>query len=320
MVAINAIPVATNQGFKSFVPNLDLLDAGFLYHWLRTNRPALERLGVGATFKEVSKAIVARIKVPLPPIDQQRRIAAILDRAEELRAKRRAAIALLDQLPQAIFLEMFGDLITNPQGWPTSSLGKLVQVVGGYAFRSEDFSEVGIPIVRISNLDGSSVNLSSAARIPEERIGKGKFFTVGSGDILIAMSGATTGKIGVVPNDAPIPLLQNQRVGKFKVLEPSALTRQYLLAYLQGSKFQQFLWGLAAGAAQPNVSGSQLESAIIALPPIAVQREFAANIEAILRVKATNQSALAWLDALFASLQVRAFSGELSKYRGFGHV
>lgn len=80
-VAINRVPMATNQGFKSFVPIPGKLDAKFLYYWLRKSHDYLNSLGNGATFKEVSKAIVSRIEIPLPPIAEQKRIAAILDKS-----------------------------------------------------------------------------------------------------------------------------------------------------------------------------------------------------------------------------------------------
>ena len=95
-VAINSVPMATNQGFKSLVPRGGVLDAKYLYHWLRANRPYLESLGNGATFKEVSKAVVARVELPLPPIEEQRRIAAILDQADHRNDRPRAAIETLD--------------------------------------------------------------------------------------------------------------------------------------------------------------------------------------------------------------------------------
>jgi type I restriction enzyme S subunit len=123
-VALNTVPMATNQGFKSFIPKAELLDARFLYHWLRRNRPYLESLGNGATFKEVSKAVVSRIEISLPPLPKQRRIAEVLDRAATLRAKRRAALAQLDTLTQSIFLDMFGDPATNPRRWPLRRIAK----------------------------------------------------------------------------------------------------------------------------------------------------------------------------------------------------
>ena len=111
-VAINSVPIATNQGFKSFIPK-DRLDASFIYWWLDANRGALQAMGTGATFKEVSKATVERIKIPLPPLEEQKRIAGILDQADALRRLRTRALEKLNTLGQAIFHEMFGDVVTT---------------------------------------------------------------------------------------------------------------------------------------------------------------------------------------------------------------
>ena len=100
--------MATNQGFKSLVPDRRRLDSKFLFHWLKSKTSFLQGLGNGATFKEISKAVVERIEIPLPPLDEQQRIAAILDKADALRRTRKRALELLDSLTQSIFLEMFG--------------------------------------------------------------------------------------------------------------------------------------------------------------------------------------------------------------------
>ncbi len=125
-VAINAVPMATNQGFKNLVPKRGVAEAQFLYHWLRANRSYLESLGSGATFKEVSRSVVARVEVPLPPIAEQRRIADILDRAEALRAKRRAALARLNDLPWSCLVASVGDPVENLRRWPRVKVGSLV--------------------------------------------------------------------------------------------------------------------------------------------------------------------------------------------------
>jgi len=130
-VAINTIPMATNQGFKSFVPNPEVIDSKFLFHWLRTNRAYLESLGNGATFKEVSKATVSRIEICLPSLSEQRRIAAILDHADALRTKRREALAQLDSLTQSIFMDMFGDPISNPKGINKLPLSEILKLKSG---------------------------------------------------------------------------------------------------------------------------------------------------------------------------------------------
>ena len=130
-VAINTVAMATNQGFKSFVPNPERIDVPYLYWWLQANRMYLQGLGNGATFKEVSKAVVSRIEIPLPPLPEQRRIADILDQADALRAKRRVALADLDNLTKSVFLEIFGDPVTNPKHWPLVPIGKIGTVVTG---------------------------------------------------------------------------------------------------------------------------------------------------------------------------------------------
>lgn len=130
LVAINTTPMATNQGFKSFVPRPEV-NADYLYWWLRANRRQLEDLGNGATFKEVSKAVVSRVQFPLPPLTEQRRIAAILDKADAIRRKREQALTLADDFLRSVFLEMFGDPVTNPLGFSQRALGSCSRFTSG---------------------------------------------------------------------------------------------------------------------------------------------------------------------------------------------
>ena len=310
LVAINTIPVCTNQGFKSMVPRNGLIDADFLYWWLKINRNNLEQKGRGATFKEVSKKIVEEIEIPLPPLPEQKRIAAILDAADAMRTKRRESLRQLDLLLQSTFHDMFGDPVTNTKGWTISAIGSHVKVIGGFAFKSTDFREHGLPVIRISNLNNDSIKLDDCARIPTELLGKGIKFRLHPGDTLIAMSGATTGKLGFVPDDLNKEWYLNQRVGCFRI-SSSSLDREYLRAVLQSKFYHDHIWSLAGGAAQPNISAKQLESAKIAIPPISLQQHYSKIVKNVVRQKNLLKNHLAELDTLFASLQHRAFNGEL---------
>lgn len=98
LVAICTVPMATNQGFKSLVPDRVRVDPKFLYWWLRCHRPQLEAMGNGATFKEISKRTVGRARISLPPIEEQQRIAEVLDAADAIQAKHHRALAMLDTL------------------------------------------------------------------------------------------------------------------------------------------------------------------------------------------------------------------------------
>jgi type I restriction enzyme S subunit len=162
--------------------------------------------------------------------------------------------------------------------WPMVSMSEAVKVGGGFAFKSKDFDEDGYPIIRISNINNGVVDLSKAARIPSEKIGKGLAYTVESGDILMAMSGATTGKVGVFYSDQPETVYLNQRVGKF-VSNSKLLNEKYLWFFLRSPNCQDQINLLAEGAAQPNISGPQLESIKIPLPPLETQKQIASVLE-----------------------------------------
>ena len=131
LVAINEVPVCTNQGLKSLVPRRGAVLPDFLFWWLKSRVSYFQCRGRGATFKEVSKRIVADLRMPLPPLREQQRIAAILDKADLLRRKRQATVAHADAFTQSIFVNVFGDPATNPLGWPTTRLEELFEISRG---------------------------------------------------------------------------------------------------------------------------------------------------------------------------------------------
>ena len=114
-IAISTIESCTNQGFKSLVPSKDV-DIEYLYYAIKKIVPQLKDLGNGATFKEISKTTLAKVKIPLPPLDEQKKIAAILDAADALRQKDQQLIDKYNALSQSLFLDMFGDPVTNCSG------------------------------------------------------------------------------------------------------------------------------------------------------------------------------------------------------------
>lgn len=159
-VAINTVPMATNQGFKSFIPELQYLDSTYLYYWLKANNTYLQSLGRGATFKEISKSIVEKIEIPLPPLEQQKRIVRVLDKADELRSKRRRAIAKLDELLKSVFLEVFGDPVTNPKGWPVMPFGEVCNTRLGKMLDAKQQTGQHLRLyLRNTNVQWNKVNL-----------------------------------------------------------------------------------------------------------------------------------------------------------------
>lgn len=201
--------------------------------------------------------------------------------------------------------------------YPHYKLSDLLKIGGGYAFKSEDFGDDGYPIVRISNIQDGQVTLDGTARILGSKLGMGKKYPVNPGDILIAMSGATTGKIGVVPSGFEQPAFQNQRVGNFLIQNGNRLDKIYLRYFLESQEFQVQVQNSMWGAAQPNISGKQLESFEIPLPPLAEQQRIAAILDKADALRAKRRTALAKLDTLLQSTFLHMFGDPVTNPMGW---
>ncbi len=307
-VAINTTPMATNQGFKSFVPDPKRVEAKYLYHWLRWNRPNLERLGNGATFKEVSTATVSRVEIPLPSLPNQRRIAAILDKADDLRAKRRAALARLDMLTQAIFVEMFGDPAANPRGWPRRRLGEVFAIARGGSPRPiDDFftdDPDGVNWILIGDATAGSKYISSTRkRIRPEGARRSRI--VVSGDFLLSNS-MSYGRPYIMRTTGCIH-------DGWLVLSPrdTAFDADYFYALLRSDAAYTEFSRRAPGATVKNLNIELVRDVALPVGPAELQCKFSERIRALESRQARMRDCLAALDNLFASLQQRAFYGEL---------
>ena len=301
LVALNTMPVCTNQGFKSLVPQDGRVSPDYLYWWLISHRRAIEQRGRGATFKEVSKKIVTEIAIPLPPLAEQKRIAAILDAADALRAKRRETLAQLDTLLQSTFLDMFGDPVTNPMGWDIKPLDEIGKVQTGATPPSKLNGMFGgrIPFVTPNDLKDTWVDASRTVT-PE---GAAKSRTVCAGSTLVSCIGAI-GKMGKARNLSAF----NQQINAVswkKCVADSAF----------GLEVMRFFKGRLAHSATattvPILKKSRFEKLLLPLPPLPLQHRFATIATSIEAQKSRHRAHLAELDTLFASLQSRAFTGDL---------
>lgn len=304
-VAINTVPMATNQGFKSLVPKPGRLDAKYLFHWLRANRPYLESLGNGATFKEVSKAVVSRVEIPLPSLEEQRRIAAILDGADALRAKRREAFALLDDLVQSIFIDTHRSFTGEDARFEDVchrvTVGVVIKPASYYV-------ETGIPALRTTNIKAGSIDLSDLVYFSEaSNEGPLKKSKLRTGDLVIARTGKP-GTTAQVP-----PALAGANAIDLIVATPNRerALPDYLEALMNSRLGTQIVAGEKRGQIQQHFNVGSLKSALIPVPDLAAQRAFAARVESVRMARRALTSSWTALDSLFASLQARAFSGRL---------
>lgn len=281
------------------------LDSRFLWHWLTYSAPQLAAKAKGATFKQVNREDIGELRIQLPLLTEQRRIAEVLDRAEALRAKRRAALAQLDTLTQAIFLDIFGDPVVNPRSWPIkkfSEVGTLDRGVSKHRPRNAPELLGGpYPLVQtgeVANCDGYIYSHTST--YSEVGLRQSKMWPAGTLCITIA---ANIAKTGILAFDACFP----DSVVGFRADELA--TVEFVRTWL--SFLQKSLEEKAPESAQKNINLAILRNLDVPLPPLRLQRDFARRIAAVEKLKTAHRTSLAELDALFAALQHRAFRGEL---------
>jgi type I restriction enzyme S subunit len=244
---------------------------------------------------------IERMKVMVPPDPAgRRRIAEILDKADALRAKRRAALAQLDTLTQSIFVDMFGDPATNPKGWPRSTLRELGKVkTGGTPPSAKTGMFDGpIPFVTPGDLESDAPVKRSVTEA-----GAAECETVRPGATLVCCIGATIGKIG----RAAVRSAFNQQINA--VEWGVSVHDTYGYAVLRFFKPTIIAWG--ASTTLPILKKSAFEKIEIPVPTVELQAAFAARSAEVDKLERSSRTSLAHCDELFASLQARAFQGEL---------
>jgi type I restriction enzyme, S subunit len=304
-----------STGFCVLRPLPDVLAGSYLFHWVKS--PVfiddMVRKATGASYPAVSDRIVAESQIPLPPLEEQKRIAEILDRAESLRAMRRQSIEHLNTLTQAIFLKMFGDPVTNPKKWTVTRLEKLIiyGLQNGLYKHSNDYGS-GTPILRIDAFyDGRVTKLSTLKRVSISE-DEQSLYGLHENDIVInrVNSMEYLGKSALIPPLSE-PTVFESNIMRFSI-DKKVADHYYFVEFLQSKSIKsQILTASKNAVNQSSINQQDVKQFKINLPPIDLQQKFAQRVEAIEKLKTTHQKSLTELDALFASLQHRAFKGEL---------
>ena len=306
-----------STGFCVLRPDTAKLNASYLFQWVKSGNfvDDMVRKATGASYPAVSDRIVGDSLIPLPPLPEQRRIAAILDQAETLRTQRRAALTQLDSLTQSLFLDMFGD--PERFEWPLALLGDIVDEDNGSIrtgpFGSQllhsEFVDEGIAVLGIDNAVANEFRWGERRYVTPAKYQQLKRYTVRPGDVLITIMG-TCGRCAVVPDDIPVAI--NTKHLCCISVDRQRMTPIFLHTYfLQHPIARKYLEQTAKGAIMSGLNLGIIKAMPISVPPLPLQQTFATRIQAIEALKATHRAALAQLDALFASLQQRAFAGQL---------
>jgi type I restriction enzyme S subunit len=270
----------------------------------------------GVGLKHITKAKLESVQIPLPPLPEQRRIAAILDKADALGAKRREAISKLDQLLQSVFLEMFGDPVTNPKGWPQVRFSELLESIdSGTSPVCLDRPAIDNEwaVLKLSAVTRCEYDPSANKALPDG-VEPDKSLEVKVGDLLFTRKN-TRDLVAACAfvTDTPPRLLLPDLIFRFRLKNQAPVVPRYLQALLAFPGKRKDIQSLAGGSAgsMPNISKAKLSNVLIELPPKDLQCEFELRLKHFDQLKEQQRLASAKLDATFYALQQQAFTGQL---------
>lgn len=303
--AIAGCEMYCNQGFKNLICS-DRINPRYLYWFLTCNTEYLNSLGRGATFKEISKEIVANIEIPLPPIDQQIAIAERFEKISELISLRKEQFSKLDQLVKARFVELFGDIV-HDHTFPMVNLAQLVNIGSSKRIFANEYVDTGIPFYRSKEIRelGNGEKPSTELFIKNERYDKIKqqYGVPQVGDILIAAIGATIGYSWVVDTQKPF----YYKDGNLICLSVKNGVNSVFLNHAIKVLIEDFKKNGVAGSAQLALTIEKMERMQIAFPPLSVQEQFATIAEQTDKTKLTIQASLDKLELLKKTLMQQYF-------------
>ncbi|ENU42915.1 hypothetical protein F985_03813 [Acinetobacter seifertii] len=322
---LNSVAVVTEEfsgatastGYTVLRPLPEVLDTQYLFHWVKTGHFINEmiKLATGQSYPAVSDKIILNSKIPLPPLAEQRRIASILDQADELRQKRQQAIEKLDQLLQATFIDMFGDPVSNPKGWDLVNLESLLakKLISGAYFPKETYVNFGgTPMVHMGDVFYGVVKPDNLKQvnISNEEIEK---YKITNKDLLIARRSLTydgAAKACLVECSNQDMIFESSLIR----LSPNLVKvlPEFLFHYLNNNDVRnKFIIPYITKSTISGINQANLNKVTVLLPPLAKQEKFIDICDKFKQLGKTLTHDLNKLDELFKSLQNQAFNGTL---------
>ncbi len=312
--AVLGTEAATNQAIAGItILDPSQVDRDYLRRFLERSADALARQGRGVAQANINLSILRALPIPLPPLDTQRRIVAVLDAADALRVKRRDAVVKLNGLVEAQFLSMF---VAGSGEWPVANIESLAEQRKG-AIRTgpfgsqllhEEFVDEGIAVLGIDNVVQNRFGWAERRFITPEKYAQLERYTVRPGDVLVTIMG-TCGRAAVVPESIPTAI--NTKHLCCISTDQERCLPDYLWGCLRFHPAVLHQLGATHGAVMPGLNMGRIKEADVPVPPLSLQAQFVSFKEATERALAPSARSAEVLDDLFGSLQQRAFRGEL---------
>lgn len=305
-------PVVTNQQINSIEFDQQKIWPKFGFYACQRLKPRLLSMAPATTIPIVSKSKFGQLEIPVPPLPEQRRIAAILDQADALRAKRREALTQLDSLAQSIFIEMFGEYHTGKIAWPIKLFEQIaIDTKIGLVRSAAEFGlDFDVPYVRMNAIGRKGEFMPELVQRTNATSAEVEDFKLMPGDLLFNTrnSKELVGKTALFRENGLFVYNNNlMRVRLRDGIEPEYVAAAFLTPYVQ----HELETRKAGTTSVFAIYARELKSLPIPIPPRPLQQTFATRIKAVEAQKAMHRNGMRWLDNLFASLQHRAFRGEL---------
>ncbi len=298
----------------ALVPNEKYLLSGFLFAFCQTFN--FERLNTSTTLPSLTKSNLLDIEMPIPPLEVQKSIVSILERAEKIKEKRRQANETTSKLIQSIFYEMFGDPVKNEKKWKSVTVndialtkkGSIRMGPFGSQLKKNELVERGIRVLWIENIVNNEFNFKIGKFITEQKYAELTGFTVKAGDVLMTMMG-TIGRVAVVPSDIGKSIISSHLLK----IEPdqNKINAIFLKNMLLTEHVKSQLLKSAHGIVMNGLNTGIVKETKIFLPPISLQNEFALIVERVEKMKEKQLKATQQAEELFNSLMQKAFKGEI---------
>lgn len=261
----------------------------------------------GTTRKRISRKNLGNIEIKIPNDKKQEEVIKQLDLIVEIIDNKKKKLQLLDTLVKSRFVEMFGDPDTNAKDWEEDALSEKLNVVGGYAFKSDQFDEnSGIPVLRIANINAGYFKPVNMVYWKEDK--NLERYAVYPGDLVMSLTGTVGkddyGNVCILSNDYEMYYL-NQRNAKLEIKE--GINKHYLSQLLKFEQIKKKLTGISRGVRQANISNKDILNLVVPIPPIELQNQFADFVSSIDKSKSKIQKSLEETQLLFDSLMQKYF-------------
>ncbi|MCS6129514.1 restriction endonuclease subunit S [Shewanella baltica] len=314
--SILEIEAATNQACAAFLPNSEV-DTLYLYYFLKSKKNDFVRDGVGGAQPNISATYLKMVEIPLPPLETQKQIAAVLEKADQLRKDCKLLEQELNSLAQSVFIDMFGDPVTNPKGWSVAPLSTIVDdFLGGKSLVAADDLNTKFTnrVLKISAVTSGEFKPQESKPLPNDYVPQTEHF-VKVGDLLFSRAN-TTELVGATTMvfDEYKGLVLPDKLWRFVWKDKSLLSPIFIWQQLNEAAVRKEISKLSSGSggSMKNISKGKLKTLPVILPPLELQQKFERVYMKLREKHGSNKQQIILSEQMFNSLMQKAFSGQLN--------